>query len=110
MSQTLNNQIYPALHCIYEFAVGFKLSARLNSSYKRFACVCVQIAVADGCIRFNFAVLAWNQSSIDYYKRLGAVNMSELEQWHSWRIFADDMKLLAEKKIDVGLESLIEIK
>jgi len=39
-----------------------------------------QIAVARGCGRFEWAVLDWNQSAIDFYRSLGA------ELLPDWRI------------------------
>jgi len=40
-----------------------------------------RIAVERGCGRFEWAVLDWNKSAIDFYRSLGAVAM------HDWTIF-----------------------
>ena len=37
-------------------------------------------AVADGCGRFEWSVLDWNQPAIDFYESIGATVMQE------WRI------------------------
>jgi len=43
--------------------------------------------------RMNWAVLKWNQPSIDFYKKLGAV---ELDEWHMWRLSGDALRRVAE--------------
>lgn len=42
-----------------------------------------QIAVDRGCGRLEWWCLDWNESSIDFYKKLGAVSM---EEWTVYRI------------------------
>lgn len=34
------------------------------------------------CARVHIAVLGWNKSSIDYYKHLGAIDLTEVNDWH----------------------------
>lgn len=46
------------------------------------------IAVERGCPRMEWAVLDWNQPSIDFYKALGAVPMDE---WTTFRLTGDAM-------------------
>ena len=49
-------------------------------------------AVAQDCGRMDWMVLDWNQPSIDFYKRLGAVVMTE---WQLCRLGRDEMAKLA---------------
>ena len=46
----------------------------------------VRDALAVGCSRCNFSVLDWNTPSIEYYKRQGAVDLSDKEGWKSFRM------------------------
>jgi GNAT superfamily N-acetyltransferase len=50
------------------------------------------IAVANDCGRFEWSVLDWNTPSIEFYKSLGAVEMSE---WRIYRVTGDALKKLA---------------
>ena len=52
-----------------------------------------QIAVRENCGRFVWAVLDWNQRSIDFYKSLGAVVMKE---WLTMRVEGEALQKLAE--------------
>ena len=52
-----------------------------------------EIAVERGCGRLEWVCLDWNQPSIDFYKSLGAVPMSE---WTIYRITGDTLKNMAE--------------
>lgn len=51
------------------------------------------ISIADKrkCGRVEWAVLDWNQSAIDFYKKLGAVPM---ESWKIFRLTADKIKII----------------
>jgi len=49
-------------------------------------------AVAQDCGRMDWMVLDWNQPSIDFYKRLGAVVMTE---WQLCRLDQDAITALA---------------
>lgn len=51
-----------------------------------------QIAVTEGCGRFEWSVLDWNTPSIEFYKALGAKHM---EEWHIYRVTGDALKDLA---------------
>ena len=51
-----------------------------------------QIAVQRGCGRFEWAVLDWNEPSIEFYRRLGAVPQAE---WTVQRLTGDALKTLA---------------
>jgi GNAT superfamily N-acetyltransferase len=51
-------------------------------------------AVARNCGRLEWSVLDWNQSAIDFYKKLGARAMDE---WTVYRVTGDALKALASK-------------
>ncbi len=51
------------------------------------------IAVAEGCPRFEWAVLNWNQLAIDFYNSLGAEPLSE---WTTMRLSGNPLSQLAQ--------------
>ena len=51
-----------------------------------------RIAVARGSGRVEWSVLDWNEPSIGFYKKLGAVAMDE---WTTYRLSGDPLKSLA---------------
>lgn len=57
----------------------------------------VRDALDIGCSRCNFSVLDWNQPSIDYYKRQGAVDLSEMEGWKCFRMTKSVMEEFVSK-------------
>jgi GNAT superfamily N-acetyltransferase len=50
-----------------------------------------RIAVAEGCPRFEWAVLDWNTPAIDFYTAAGATPMSE---WTTMRLSGDALQQL----------------
>jgi GNAT superfamily N-acetyltransferase len=52
------------------------------------------IAHAEGCSRFEWAVLNWNTPSIDFYRSLGAVSLSE---WTTMRLSGEAIATLAKR-------------
>ena len=46
------------------------------------------------CGRFEWAVLDWNESAIQFYKNLGAVSMNE---WTIFRVTGDALERLANQ-------------
>ncbi len=60
---------------------GFALMERL-----------AQIAVSEGCTRFEWSVLDWNKPSIDFYESLGAEAQSE---WIGYRMSGNALRQLA---------------
>lgn len=54
-----------------------------------------KIAVNENCGRFEWSVLDWNRPSIEFYKSLGAKEMSE---WRTYRVTGDALKKLAEQQ------------
>jgi GNAT superfamily N-acetyltransferase len=55
-------------------------------------CRIAGIAVAEGCARFEWSVLDWNQPAIDFYHQMGAVMKSE---WRGMRVSGDALTRLA---------------
>ncbi len=53
-----------------------------------------RIAVREGCGRFEWNVLDWNQPSIDFYRSLGA---RELDEWVGCRLEGDALRALAAR-------------
>jgi GNAT superfamily N-acetyltransferase len=51
-----------------------------------------RIAIERGCGRVEWGVLAWNQPSIEFYKKLGAVPMDE---WTKYRLDGEALAKLA---------------
>ena len=51
------------------------------------------IAVQEGCARFEWAALDWNQPAIDVYTGIGAVQM---EEWTTFRLDGGALKAFAE--------------
>ena len=58
-----------------------------------------QIAVAQGCSRFEWDVLAWNTPAIAVYERIGA---HILEEWRIMRVAGEDLKALAATPTNVS--------
>jgi GNAT superfamily N-acetyltransferase len=55
-----------------------------------------KIARERGCGRFEWAVLDWNEPSIGFYKRLGAVAMDD---WTIFRVSGDALERLANTPV-----------
>jgi len=53
-----------------------------------------QIAKDEDCGRMEWSVLTWNQPSIDFYHRLGAVT---LEDWRTFRLTGEALGRLADR-------------
>jgi GNAT superfamily N-acetyltransferase len=54
-----------------------------------------QVAVAEGCPRLEWDVLAWNQPAIDFYHSQGAVMLNE---WRIMRVADEALAALANAK------------
>ena len=63
--------------------IGFALLSRI-----------AQIATERGCGRVEWGVLNWNEPSIQFYKRLGAVPMDE---WTKYRLTGEPLRQLAAR-------------
>jgi len=59
---------------------------------KRLLAHVARLAVERGCARFEWAVLDWNEPSIEFYKSLGARAMSE---WTIYRLTGAELEKLA---------------
>ena len=57
-------------------------------------------AKEQNCGRMEWSVLTWNQPSIDFYHRLGAVT---LEEWRMFRLTGDALQALAESDLAQGV-------
>ncbi|HKL59999.1 MAG TPA: GNAT family N-acetyltransferase [Sphaerochaeta sp.] len=51
-------------------------------------------ALEEGCARVEWVCLDWNEMSIDFYKRLGAVSM---DGWSTYRLSGDALESLGKK-------------
>ena len=61
---------------------------------KALLCQLAKIAVQRGCGRLEWCCLDWNESSIAFYRSLGAVPM---EEWTTYRITGDTLRCMAEE-------------
>ncbi len=55
-----------------------------------------KLAVERGCARFEWAVLDWNESAMEFYKRLGAVPLDDMTVF---RIAGESLKTLANEQV-----------
>lgn len=53
---------------------------------------CARVAVERGCGRFEWAVLDWNQTAIEFYQSIGA---SMLSEWQLCRLSGDALQRFA---------------
>ena len=53
-----------------------------------------RIAVARGCARLDWSALDWNRTAIDFYLRLGAV---ELNGWSLYRLAGEALRRMASQ-------------
>uniref|UniRef100_A0A4W2GQ61 N-acetyltransferase domain-containing protein n=4 Tax=Bos TaxID=9903 RepID=A0A4W2GQ61_BOBOX len=54
-----------------------------------------QIAIRRQCNCMHFLVVIWNQASIDYYTRRGALDLSSEEGWHLFRFNREELMDMA---------------
>ena len=59
---------------------------------KRLLAHVAQIAVREQCARFEWQVLDWNKPALEFYKSLGAVELSE---WRTMRVQGEALNALA---------------
>ena len=60
---------------------------------KRLLVHIAKLAKQRGCGRFEWSVLDWNEPSIQFYKKLGAIPLSD---WTTFRVTGDALTRLAE--------------
>ena len=61
-----------------------------------------QLAVERKCGRLEWSVLDWNQPAISFYKRLGAVPMSD---WTVFRLSGESLAILAEGRCERSINT-----
>jgi GNAT superfamily N-acetyltransferase len=66
--------------------------ARGLGAGKRLLAWLARTALERGCARLDWAVLDWNEPSIGFYRRLGAVDQSE---WTTYRLTGEALERLA---------------
>ncbi|XP_008821131.1 spermidine/spermine N(1)-acetyltransferase-like protein 1 [Nannospalax galili] len=56
-----------------------------------------QVALSTQCNAMQFLVVIWNQESVEYYTRLGALDLSCEGGWHLFRFKVEDLLEIAEE-------------
>ena len=56
-----------------------------------------QICLKKHCVRMDWVCLNWNTSSMDYYKRKGAIDLTANEKWHLFRMKAKEIEAFANE-------------
>ncbi|CAG2227565.1 SAT [Mytilus edulis] len=51
----------------------------------------VKEALKDGCNQMEWGACSWNTSAIEFYKRKGAINITDIEQFHTYRLSSESM-------------------
>ena len=54
-----------------------------------------QIAIRSQCNCMHFLVVIWNQASIEYYTRRGALDLYSEEGWHLFRFNREELMDMA---------------
>nr|XP_020018022.1 spermidine/spermine N(1)-acetyltransferase-like protein 1 [Castor canadensis] len=57
-----------------------------------------QIAIRTNCNCMHFLVVIWNQASIKYYTRRGALDLSSEEGWHLFRFNREELMDMAREE------------
>jgi GNAT superfamily N-acetyltransferase len=87
-----NYSTFRAKHGIYLEDLFVRPQFRGRGIGKALLSHLAQRALHDGCARFEWAVLNWNEPSIAFYKALGAKAMTE---WTSYRVDGEALERLA---------------
>ena len=85
----LNFSTWEGVHGIYLEDLFVKPEQRGSGLGKALLVALAEIAVSRGYARVEWWVLDWNQPSIDFYRRLGAVAMDE---WTVFRLTGDALQ------------------
>ena len=88
----LNFSTWEGVHGIYLEDLYVKPEQRGSGLGKALLVALAEIAVSRGYARVEWWVLDWNQPSIDFYRRLGAVPMDE---WTVFRLTGDALHTAA---------------
>lgn len=89
-----NYSTFLALPGLYLEDLYVKPHARGNGAGIALLKELARIAVSRGCGRVEWAVLDWNEPSIQFYKRLGALPMDE---WTIFRLTGEPLAKLAAR-------------
>jgi len=92
-----NFSTWEGVHGIYLEDLYVKPEHRGAGHGKALLCSLAALAVERGYARLEWAVLNWNQPSIDFYRSLGAV---PLEEWTVYRLSGDPLLQLARQPGD----------
>jgi len=79
---------------IYLEDVYIRPAARNKGYGKAIFKYLAQLCVETGCGRLEWACLDWNQSSIDFYRSMGAEQMSD---WTTYRLTEKELKNLVNQ-------------
>lgn len=79
---------------IYLEDIFVKSEYRSKGIGKKLFLYLIEFAVKNNCGRFELAVLNWNESAIQFYKKFGAEPLTE---WTTFRLTEDKMKEILEK-------------
>lgn len=52
-------------------------------------------AITNKCCRIDFYVLDWNKSSIEFYHKKGAIDLTQTQGWHYFRLNRESIEKLA---------------
>ncbi|CAC5362944.1 speG [Mytilus coruscus] len=55
----------------------------------------VKEALKDGCNQMEWGAYSWNTSALEFYKRQGAINMTDIEQFHTYKLTYESMHTFA---------------
>lgn len=80
--------------CLYLEDLYIKPEYRGKGFGKELLIELAKIAVERNCERFEWAVLDWNEPSISFYKKMGAIPMDD---WTVFRLTGDPLNNLANK-------------
>ena len=86
-----NFSTFRGRHGIYLEDLFVKPVFRGNGIGKALLVGLAQRAVKEGCARVEWSVLDWNESSINFYKSLGAV---PLDEWTIFRLTGEPLQSL----------------
>lgn len=89
-----NYSTWRGLPGIYLEDVFVRSEFRKKGIGKALLAYLAQIAVREGCARFEWQVLDWNTPAIEFYKSLGATVMKE---WLTMRVTGEALKKLADE-------------
>ena len=51
------------------------------------------------CARMDWACLQYNSSAVEFYKRKGAIDLTEKEKWHLFRMTMPELETFVKEKL-----------